>query len=128
MGECTRRGVPELADRAQHLGAFCRYSTSLPPALSELAILVVARHWRSQFEWYAHEKIARKAGVAEAAFPLMKRGCRPRELEGVLQPGESVVALETALEPSSGQERVRTDRGWASLENRLGDQLQRRRP
>ena len=50
-------------------------------------------------------------------------GPQPPVLEGVLQPGESVVALETALEPSSGQERVRTDRGWASLENRLGDQL-----
>ena len=50
-------------------------------------------------------------------------GPQPPVLEGVLQPGESVLALETALEPSSGQERVRTDRGWASLENRLGDQL-----
>jgi 4-carboxymuconolactone decarboxylase len=31
---------PELADKAQSLGAFCRFGTSLPPRLSELAILV----------------------------------------------------------------------------------------
>jgi 4-carboxymuconolactone decarboxylase len=35
---------PELADRAQALGAFCRFGTSLPPRLSELAILVTAAH------------------------------------------------------------------------------------
>ena len=35
---------------------------------------MVGVHWRSQFEWYAHEKLARKAGVAEAALPLIRLG------------------------------------------------------
>jgi 4-carboxymuconolactone decarboxylase len=55
---------PVLADRAQKLGEFVRYETSLPPRLSELAILVVARHWTAQFEWTAHKAEALKAGLA----------------------------------------------------------------
>lgn len=54
---------PLLADRAQKLGEFVRYETSLPPRLSELAILVVARHWTAQFEWIAHKAEALKAGL-----------------------------------------------------------------
>lgn len=34
---------PELADRAQRLGEYARYRTRLPPALSEIVILAVAR-------------------------------------------------------------------------------------
>jgi len=54
---------PELARRAQRLGEFVRYKTSLPPRLSELAILVTARHWTAQYEWYAHKTEALKAGL-----------------------------------------------------------------
>jgi 4-carboxymuconolactone decarboxylase len=57
---------PEMGDRAQHLGEFLRYDTSLGPLLSELAILVTARFWTSQYEWYAHKKEALKAGVDPA--------------------------------------------------------------
>lgn len=54
---------PVLADRAQKLGEFVRYETSLPPRLSELAILVVARHWTAQFEWTSHKAEALKSGL-----------------------------------------------------------------
>jgi len=54
----------ELADKWQQLGELLRYRTSLPPRLSELAILVTARHWDSQFEWHAHEPMAAAAGLA----------------------------------------------------------------
>ncbi|GAB3110122.1 carboxymuconolactone decarboxylase family protein [Bordetella tumbae] len=53
----------ELARRAQHLGALLRFQTSLSPRLSELAILVCARHWTSHHEWTAHKKIALDAGL-----------------------------------------------------------------
>ena len=55
---------PGLADPAQKLGAFCRFSSSLPKRLSELAIIVVARHWCAQFEWYAHAPMAIEAGIS----------------------------------------------------------------
>jgi len=57
---------PEMASHAQRLGAFLRYRTSLPPRLSELAILVTARHWTSHYEWFAHRKEAEKAGLESA--------------------------------------------------------------
>src|SRR3954470_21193201 len=57
----------ELADKWQALGALLRYGTSLPPRLSEIAILVSGRACRSPFEWYAHRLEAEKAGL-EPAF------------------------------------------------------------
>jgi len=69
---------PQLADRWQALGELLRYETTLPPRLSELAILVTARACRSPFEWYAHRLEAERVGIerpiieailAEAAPP-----------------------------------------------------------
>jgi len=56
---------PELAQHAQALGRYCRYETALPPRLSELAILTLARIWSSEYEWYAHKPIALAAGVTQ---------------------------------------------------------------
>jgi 4-carboxymuconolactone decarboxylase len=55
---------PELAGRAAHLGEFIRYGTALSPAQSELAILIVARHWSCHYEWAIHAVEAARAGVA----------------------------------------------------------------
>ena len=68
---------PELASRVQQLGAFCRYDTSLPPHLSELAILIVARHWEAEYEWAIHAKEARKAGFTDAVISAIANGTRP---------------------------------------------------
>lgn len=68
---------PELADRAQKLGKYARYDTSLPPRLSELAILFTARHWTAQFEWYAHAPPAREGGLSEGVIDAIKDGKRP---------------------------------------------------
>jgi len=68
---------PELADHWQKLGALVRFGTDFPPRLSELAILVTARAWDAQFEWYAHEPIARKAGIAEGVIAAIRAGRRP---------------------------------------------------
>jgi len=54
---------PEYARRVQKLGEFLRYDTTLPPTLSELAILLVARHWTSHYEWYAHKREGLKGGM-----------------------------------------------------------------
>ena len=54
---------PEMADRAQRLGQYCRYDTSLEPRLSELAILTTARIWDAGFEWQAHVPHALSGGV-----------------------------------------------------------------
>jgi 4-carboxymuconolactone decarboxylase len=69
---------PELADKWQMLGELLRYRTSLPPRLSELAILVTARHFDSQFEWYAHEAPALGGGLAPAVIDAIRDGRRPQ--------------------------------------------------
>jgi 4-carboxymuconolactone decarboxylase len=69
---------PELAQRAQKLGEFARFDTSLPPQLSELAILVTARHWTSHYEWFAHKRIALKAGIAEEVVAAIARREEPK--------------------------------------------------
>ena len=72
---------PMLAETAQKLGAFCRYGTTLPPRLSELAIITVGAHWRSGFEWHVHAPIARRAGVDDAAIEAIRRGDEPSLIE-----------------------------------------------
>jgi 4-carboxymuconolactone decarboxylase len=54
---------PELGDLAQKFGAQTRFNSSLPLALNELTILLVARYWTAQFVWWAHKTIAIEAGL-----------------------------------------------------------------
>lgn len=63
---------PTLLDRVQELGLHCRYQSSLAPALSELLILISARHWTAQFEWYSHTETAEKAGVPPDAIEAIR--------------------------------------------------------
>ncbi len=63
---------PELADRWQKMGALLRFGTSVPPILSELAILVTARRWNSQIEWYIHALAAQKAGLSDAVINAIR--------------------------------------------------------
>jgi 4-carboxymuconolactone decarboxylase len=70
--------APQLGDLAQRVGAYCRYKTSLPPRLSEFAILCMARLWRAQYEWHAHAPIAEKAGVKQRAIAEIKAGRYPK--------------------------------------------------
>ncbi|MFV0280528.1 MAG: carboxymuconolactone decarboxylase family protein [Rhodoblastus sp.] len=68
---------PELAGKAQALGAFCRYGTVLPPRLSELAILVTGAWWRAGFEWHVHAPIGLAAGLDRQALENIRRGLAP---------------------------------------------------
>jgi 4-carboxymuconolactone decarboxylase len=70
--------APAFGDLAQRLGAHCRYRTTVPPRLSEFAILCTARQWRAQFEWYAHEPMALKAGVLPETVRDLKAGRVPK--------------------------------------------------
>ncbi len=76
---------PGLADKAQALGAYCRYGTALPSDLSELAIIMVGAHWRAGFEWAVHAPIAVKAGVAPEVVEAIRRGERPAGLSAEAQ-------------------------------------------
>ena len=68
---------PILADRGQKLGEFVRYNTSFEPKLAELAIIVCARYWTAQYEWYAHAKLALDGGLASSIVDAIARKERP---------------------------------------------------
>jgi len=68
---------PEMARHATRLGAFLRYDTSLGARLTELPILVTARHWSARFEWYAHKKLALAAGMDPAMIEAINQRRRP---------------------------------------------------
>ena len=68
---------PELAERAQTLGAFCRYGTVLPPHLSELAIITVGAYWKAGYEWAVHAPIALTAGVDADVIEAIRTGKQP---------------------------------------------------
>jgi 4-carboxymuconolactone decarboxylase len=57
---------PEMARHATRLGGVLRFDTVFPAKLSEIAILVTARHWTSHYEWYAHKRLALKGGMDPA--------------------------------------------------------------
>lgn len=68
---------PALADRAQALGRYCRYDSSLPARLSELAILSTARHWSAEFEWLHHKQPALDAGLDPQIVESIRLGQTP---------------------------------------------------
>lgn len=76
----TSINAPELTDKWQQLGELLRYRTSLPLRLSELAVLVVARHHDCRHVWQAHAPVALKAGVAQTAVETIRQGGRPSDL------------------------------------------------
>jgi AhpD family alkylhydroperoxidase len=67
----------DLGDPMQALGAAIRYRTSLGAATRELAVLVVAATLDSEFEWFAHQRLARAAGVSEETIARIAAGREP---------------------------------------------------
>jgi len=55
---------PVLGQRMFDLVFYLRWNTSVPIRLNEFAILIIARQWRSQVEWFAHAPLAVKAGLS----------------------------------------------------------------
>ncbi len=73
---------PDLAARVAHTGTFVRYNLDLPEALRETIILATAREIRSQYEFYAHARLARQAGLAESTIQAIAHGTAPQGLSG----------------------------------------------
>jgi 4-carboxymuconolactone decarboxylase len=69
--------APAYGELTQQLGAFVRFKTTLPPRLSEFAILCIGRLWRAQYEWHAHAPIAAEAGVKPQTIGAIKAGRTP---------------------------------------------------
>jgi len=70
--------APAFGELAQQLGGFCRFKTGVPPRLSEFAILVTAKLWRAQYEWFAHVPQAERAGVKTQTIRDLHQGRMPK--------------------------------------------------
>ena len=88
---------PRIGGALQALGEAIRYETALSDRAREIAILVVARHWDSEFEVYAHEAVARHVGLSGAE--LVALGDQRWE---AFDQAERVVALTTHLLAAEG--------------------------
>ncbi|MFI0408423.1 carboxymuconolactone decarboxylase family protein [Actinomadura sp. 3N508] len=68
---------PSVGLPLQDLGAALRFRTAFTKREREIATLVVAAHLRSDFEWYAHERIGRRAGLADGEMDALREGRAP---------------------------------------------------
>jgi 4-carboxymuconolactone decarboxylase len=71
---------PEFMSRLQRVGEYLRFNTKLGSNISEFIILLIARQWTQQFEWYSHESLALKAGIKAETIKAIADMHRPSEL------------------------------------------------
>jgi 4-carboxymuconolactone decarboxylase len=85
---------PDLAPKLTALADYLRWHSSLPPRLSELAILITAREWTAQYEWYAHYPHAIEGGLDPKVAAAIAAGKRP---EGMRDDETALYDLVTSL-------------------------------
>lgn len=106
--------APAFGLLAQALGGHVRFKTSVPPRLSETAILCTGRYWKAQYEWYAHARIALKQGVAEATIRELHAGRAPKSAPRDQQ------AIYAFVKELYAKRRV-SDATYARVHKLLGD-------
>jgi 4-carboxymuconolactone decarboxylase len=102
-----------LARRMQALGEHLRWNNKLPLPLLELAVLFTARRWNCQHEWYMHEKLARKAGLAPRILEAIAAGREPQGMSA----DEALVYKACQQAHQSGR---LDDETFAALSGRFG--------
>jgi 4-carboxymuconolactone decarboxylase len=68
---------PELCEKVEALGAYCRFESSLDPRLRELSLLIAARHWDAQYSWNAHVGKAADLGVSRDSLTALAEHREP---------------------------------------------------
>ena len=68
---------PEVADRVQKVGEYIRFQSTIPAALNEMAILITGRFWGAQYEFWAHSRLARTAGLPDTIIDAIAENRRP---------------------------------------------------
>lgn len=106
---------PRLMISAAKMGTHLRFGNSLPRDVSEFAILLQARRWTQQYEWYVHAGDARKAGLSEAIIKAVADGRRP---DGMSEGLEAVYDFSNELNDL----RNVSDRAYARMVAAYGEQ------
>ena len=68
---------PQVMSQARSMGDYLRYHSAIGNTLSELAILVTAREWSQDYEWYVHQPIALKVGIKPEIAAAIADGRHP---------------------------------------------------
>lgn len=66
--------APRVGGPLQELGAALRFRTSLTDRVREIVILLVADRMGSEFQWWAHERIALAAGLGREEIDAIRTG------------------------------------------------------
>ncbi len=106
---------PELMVRAQAMGDQLRYRSSVGQKLSEFVILIMAREWTSDYEWYIHHPLAIKAGLKAEIAKAVFEGRRP---QGMAEDEEIVYDFVTELNHT----RRISDATYARTVGKFGEQ------
>ena len=72
---------PVLAERMRKVGEYLRFESAIPKRLNEFAILITARTWTAQYEWYAHLRLALKEGLDPLIGEELAKGQRPSKMK-----------------------------------------------
>jgi 4-carboxymuconolactone decarboxylase len=72
---------PDLGILLLEVSDFVRFKTSLPPRLSEFAILIAAQQWSQSYEWHAHYALAIKGGLDRQVLVDLAAGKRPQGMK-----------------------------------------------
>jgi len=104
---------PQVMSQARAMGDYLRYHSAVGNTLSELAILVTAREWSQDYEWYVHQPIALKAGIRPEVIAAIADGRRP---VGMSEDEAIVYDFSTELHRNK---RV-SDRTFERAEKRFG--------
>lgn len=104
---------PQVMTQARSMGDYLRYQSAIGNTLSELVILVTAREWSQDYEWFVHEPIAVKAGIRQEICDAIADGRRPA---GMREDEELVYEFATELLKNK---RV-SDRTFERADKRFG--------
>lgn len=72
--------APAVGEVLQRLGSVLRFEGTLPARTRELVVCAVAGHWDSDYEWYAHSRVALTVGVTPEELGAVSRGQAPAGL------------------------------------------------
>ncbi len=72
---------PLLAEQFRKTGEYIRFNSTIPARLNEFAILITARQWTAQYEWFAHHRLALSAGLHPQVAADLALGQRPRDMK-----------------------------------------------
>lgn len=107
--------TPELASKAAAFGDHLRAKLTLSKRLQELSILVIARHWSAQYEWFAHARHATNLGIPADVIEAIRHRKTP-----ALDDADDAIVYRLTTEIV--ETRALSDDTYAAAVERLGEQ------